>query len=556
MTISSSAPPLGKELSADIFKGINLYISIALTESSKSPDALSKMSTPRKADRKEVALCTKCIRLDSLLALADQSRRYNEKMLTTFHLGSIKEVVRKERCEGCQAIADLFRSLDDPMEPDTDLKAGEFVFECDIDHQREGLFQKDNYKPDKRPVELRFWIQYVSGRRRSVSLYFKDRVHPNEDIGRISSPNNLDMEGIREWIRCCNEHHPECWKDSAATSASELPPELEFMYLIDLEQDCIIKAYNVQPYAALSYVWGQVDFFRLTKRSVDRAMRRHSLRENTGSIRIPKTIRDVMSVVKMLGIPYLWVDAFCIVQDDELEMQQSLRAMGSIYSSAYLTIVAAEGEGSSHGLSGISHSVRDQHDANRMLPFPACDLVAVLGQQAEVWPYGSTWDRRAWTYQETLFSRRLLIFRYMVSWCCKTDEWSEGIQSRVEGVPHLRQSIAAERSVRKISGRLRGFPDLDLWRSIVQNYHKRKLSYDGDVLDAIAGVTQELSMDFPGGFHFGLPVIFFDIALLWQDPEWIESHRGVETRGTLDLPSWSWTGWSVFHFSLVRTFTD
>jgi hypothetical protein len=35
---------------------------------------------------------------------------------------------------------------------------------------------------------------------------------------------------------------------------------------------------------------------------------------------VPATIRDAMTVIEAVGEWYLWVDAFCIVQDDVKEL--------------------------------------------------------------------------------------------------------------------------------------------------------------------------------------------------------------------------------------------
>jgi hypothetical protein len=64
-------------------------------------------------------------------------------------------------------------------------------------------------------------------------------------------------------------------------------------------------------------------------------------------------------------IPYLWVDALCIVQDDEQGKIFQIQNMDSVYSNAYITIVQAVekqmnldesplDQNSSLGLSGLS----------------------------------------------------------------------------------------------------------------------------------------------------------------------------------------------------------
>jgi hypothetical protein len=48
------------------------------------------------------------------------------------------------------------------------------------------------------------------------------------------------------------------------------------------------------------------------------------------------------------------------------------------------------------------------------------------------------------------------------------------------------------------------------------DYNMRQLTYPDDELAAFSGVLSTLSRTFTGGFVWGLPQMFFDVALLWQ----------------------------------------
>ncbi|KAJ9640275.1 hypothetical protein H2199_005814, partial [Coniosporium tulheliwenetii] len=89
------------------------------------------------------------------------------------------------------------------------------------------------------------------------------------------------------------------------------------------------------------------------------------------------------------------------------------------------------------------------------------------------------------------------------------------------------------------------FPDLIFWADLVEKYNHRKLTFSSDILNAFAGITRELSPSFPGGFHYGLPEMFFDIALLWQPKGAIKRREADSQSGRVRLfgPSWSWVGW-------------
>ncbi|KAK3345500.1 hypothetical protein B0H65DRAFT_466876 [Neurospora tetraspora] len=55
-----------------------------------------------------------------------------------------------------------------------------------------------------------------------------------------------------------------------------------------------------------------------------------------------------------MGIHYLWVDAFCIIQDDENDKAAQLQLMAEIYQYALFIVVAAVGNDAQAGLPGVS----------------------------------------------------------------------------------------------------------------------------------------------------------------------------------------------------------
>jgi hypothetical protein len=85
------------------------------------------------------------------------------------------------------------------------------------------------------------------------------------------------------------------------------------------------------------------------------------------------------------------------------------------------------------------------------------------------------------------------------------------------------------------------FSDIDDYQSLVGDFYRRQLTFEGDSLFAFAGITGALSHVFEGGFLCGLPELFFNNTFLWT---WNGSpKRKIPPPGTLGLPSWSWAGW-------------
>ncbi|KAK3949258.1 heterokaryon incompatibility protein-domain-containing protein [Pseudoneurospora amorphoporcata] len=56
---------------------------------------------------------------------------------------------------------------------------------------------------------------------------------------------------------------------------------------------------------------------------------------------LPKTMKDAVSVCRGMGIRYLWIDALCIIQDDQEDLREEVNHMPEVYQYAALTICAA-----------------------------------------------------------------------------------------------------------------------------------------------------------------------------------------------------------------------
>jgi hypothetical protein len=163
----------------------------------------------------------------------------------------------------------------------------------------------------------------------------------------------------------------------------------------------------------LSYVWGSQEVGR--KR---RALRKFSAEK------IPLTVRDAIQVVRSLGRKYLWVDRYCIDQDNASEKEFMIRNMDLIYENSETTIVASYGEDDQSGLPGVSTVLRTQQPsfetANGRF-ISSCPPISTMIANAK-------WNSRGWTYQEARLSRRCLFFsEYQAYFVCRQSTWSEAV---------------------------------------------------------------------------------------------------------------------------------
>lgn len=156
-------------------------------------------------------------------------------------------------------------------------------------------------------------------------------------------------------------------------------------------------------YVALSYVWGG-DQPMTTGISITRFTTQGIPPEE-----MAQSTKDAIRATQQLGIRYLWIDAVCIIQDNEADKARELQVMGRIYRDATLTISASSSKSARLGFAKWDPLTACQLPF--MLPNGSMGSVAAVPSLIEL-PQNITRpiDRRGWTFQERLLSKRLLIF--------------------------------------------------------------------------------------------------------------------------------------------------
>jgi hypothetical protein len=121
---------------------------------------------------------------------------------------------------------------------------------------------------------------------------------------------------------------------------------------------------------------------------------------------LPKTVKDAIAVAKIFGFSHIWIDGYCIDQQNVEEVNDQISQMHDIYRQADLTIIAACGLDSEYGLPGVSIPRRK---IKRTTIGQWRFLEILVFQAHHTIPY-SKWNPRDWTYQEAMFSRRRIFF--------------------------------------------------------------------------------------------------------------------------------------------------
>ncbi|KAI1655573.1 HET-domain-containing protein [Daldinia decipiens] len=367
---------------------------------------------------------------------------------------------------------------------------------------------------------------------------------------------------IRSWIRGCDTiHGNKCTEPPHQTL--EFPPGFRVVDVVNMN---IAKPVGPIRYVALSYMWGSAaggqNDFQLEKKNVRYLEAPGSLTDSN----IPKVIADAISLCRDLGEVYLWIDRLCIVQDDQEQKPAQIAAMDKIYRSATFTLVAALNNPNGDGLPGHQGKPRDLYSSIWIPPYDAnVETRGISPNGIGSLVDSSLWNRRGWTFQERLLSRRcLFITEHQAMFKCSQAEASEELtwspQSPRKPNPPavLDDSLASsnieygndlnECKIYQIPGYfelhsygtkteyiVKGTASLAEYCGWVQNYTSRQLSYGTDILHAFTGVAKYLSRLLACPMLFGLPEKYLPQCLMWSCP------RETGRRGEMpEIPSWSW----------------
>lgn len=365
---------------------------------------------------------------------------------------------------------------------------------------------------------------------------------PDHVAARVVGPS-ADLECVKEWMAFCTKNHG----DSCPKPKQKRGTKVAGFRLIDCETKEVVKASITTDFAALSYVWGAPS-------------------EAVSSTSWPKTVEDAVMVTKQLGLRYLWVDRYCIDQENAAEKHEQISKMDIIYRQSQVTIIIAAGNGATYGIPGVS----------RPRPSPAGirigDLeMATVPEDPCRSIQASTWWKRGWTYQEGVLSRRRVVFTEgSVYYECGGMIAHEAYQlppGNFHTKPLLNQesfiyggifsgSVGQSSSQSANSFRLAASnrPETRRLRVLghLENYCHRELSYSADMLDAFRGILSAHEVRDVFGLVLPRPLIpgrgqfianadtnldlLCEALVSW----WHSSATAIRIP---EFPSWSWAGW-------------
>ncbi|KAI0451810.1 HET-domain-containing protein [Xylaria acuta] len=256
-------------------------------------------------------------------------------------------------------------------------------------------------------------------------------------------------------------------------------------------------------YATLSYCWGQSLQLKTTKASVKEFM------EAVPAELLPATYNEFIKIARVLAIPYVWIDALCIIQDDEVEWQNEAARIGDIFQGSILTIAAVQSSDTSQGCFPVTDRVDLNNGALLRIRQQETERTVILARIYKD-------DIRGFNRQDSII---MSCMENDVHWQCQTCyKTQNGLEFGTEEMFSFNLQVLAPVKHSNPDDRQ---SQVNTWYRIVEKYTNRQFTYKTDRVSAIAGITKHMTS------------IFNDTPILglWKRPL------------RMGLPSWTWLGY-------------
>lgn len=267
---------------------------------------------------------------------------------------------------------------------------------------------------------------------------------------------------------------------------------------------------------SLSYCWGENRPMKLTKHTMKK------LKNGIPLIEFDPTIRDAILVTRALEIMYIWIDALCIIQDDDAkEWNEQASKMNEIYGGSTVTLAVAS---SNSVMNGFLNERALQHIPILLPSNPARESSGTKSPAkvfiSPEWvknggELNGPWSNRGWTMQEGLIPSRLLHYTssQMIWKCGEEQKFEIGITESLNNV--VAEVLTYSDDISFGSGwlwkletfmKFKRFPDylpsnLDypllsepetfhLWYDLIEEYTQRRFTDISDRLVAISGLAK------------------------------------------------------------------
>lgn len=312
-------------------------------------------------------------------------------------------------------------------------------------------------------------------------------------------------------------------------------------------------------YAALSYCWGDEEEAKSQFKTEIASLEDRCVA--LSSELMTSTTKDAIALARAIGIRYLWIDALCIIQDDEGDWSHESSQMNLIYRHAFVTFCSLSSDSCHEGFLNRAPTIA--------IPFQSTIQKAIKGfysirarsiagfhvdRKKDMRDHAlSKWGTRGWTYQEQVMSTRFLLFGSLrMHFTCDTCQWAEGDEA-----PKDRSEMGISIQITRFKDKRISIRQLyEYWNQIVQGYCHRSVTFDKDRLPAIAGIARMIGEALQDQYLAGLWRGNLQCGLAWYS---FDDGIGTLSRGleaylqnirerNYVAPSWSWAALSAMEY--------
>ncbi|QDS72978.1 hypothetical protein FKW77_008749 [Venturia effusa] len=415
------------------------------------------------------------------------------------------------------------------------LLVAKMTSECHAEFGIVSLKDLENY------LEIRLISTWSSGRHLSL---LRGMVDPETGAWYMNVLPGSDFSSklISKWFHTCKSSHKTCHEYQTKyrpTRLLKIERQQGHRILRLCERS---STADVVSYAALSYCWGQNQNLKTTTMTIRSHLVEISFTD------LPLTIQHAVMVTEVLGLCYLWVDALCIIQDDENDKSWEIAQMPGVYMGASVTIMASRASEVREGFL----QERDCRNKNKIgceLPFPYKEGIGgtVIAHDRVLYAAKDPLSSRAWALQEQwLSSKRINFGGTETSWTCR-EAYEDDMPVQLR-----RDSIDSQEYRWEFFWLLRSPETLEreseMWHRVLCEYTRCHLTLSSDRLPAISGIAEQFSHRLGDGAYYAAGLWSSTLLhdLMWYDASGLQQ-RPTEYQG----PSWSWAsinGAVRFHY--------
>lgn len=319
-------------------------------------------------------------------------------------------------------------------------------------------------------------------------------------------------------------------------------------------------------YAALSYCWGPPEDSLKQPKLLTSNMA--DLHTDISPAQLSPVMLDAITVCRDLRIPYVWIDALCIIQDSKTDWEQESQVMARVYENASLTICAMSSSScllpflaprpswskypySSPNATRGTFRLRPVAGYDNPDPTPHPILKTTpLDQDLAA----SRWSQRGWVFQEKAMSPRKLFFGDAMLHLQLDDRTiisENGVRTHL--VPHaydINTNTLSESTI-PIGPLLREKRHLyELWHAAVVGFAHLKWTNGMDLFPGLSGIAERFRAALGGAKYLaGHWEGDLHNSLVWATSQRRDANRDFSLAEVLvrlqegnasNAPSWSW----------------